>query len=443
MSPLPHAPGEFTATGESLRAQYLTDVLDVLYPEATATNRPAIASGLRIPGTRTPVVDGEDLVAEYIVVPDRRRARLLVPAGDRRVAAAAVARYAEVTSRSNQLKRQAVIAAFRTGAARLLLRDRICVTVPRQHGGDSIDAYLTRVLGRPFAISIHVGPARANRKPVLQLLAPDGETVGFVKLGVGTLTRSLVRTETNALSHLGRIGLTNVSVPRILHAGQWRGHEVLVQSALPIWEARATLSTKRLSVAMREVATCLGVQSGQLAADPYWKTLRSRLDVLTSRNRPAALRPDGSNPLDEARALIDAADQLVARVGYLELRYGSWHGDWTPWNMATTGSSLLIWDWERFTAGVPLGFDAVHFDFQRLLNRGVEPDRAIDITLGRTDRLLAPFEVDPEAAKLTGLLYLIDLATRYLEDRQAEAGAALGVLGRWLLPVLTRKVAEL
>ena len=44
---------------------------------------------------------------------------------------------------------------------------------------------------------------------------------------------------------------------------------------------------------------------------------------------------------------------------------------------------------------------------------------------------------------MTALLYLIDLATRYLEDRQAEAGARLGVLGRWLLPVLTRKVTNL
>ena len=35
------------------------------------------------------------------------------------------------------------------------------------------------------------------------------------------------------------------------------------------------------------------------------------------------------------------------------------------------------------------------------------------------------------------------LAARYLADRQAEAGARLGVLGTWLLPVLIRRVAEL
>ena len=51
--------------------------------------------------------------------------------------------------------------------------------------------------------------------------------------------------------------------------------------------------------------------------------------------------------------------------------------------------------------------------------------------------------VHPAAIRLTGLLYLIDLAARYLADRQAEAGAPLGVLGRWLLPVLLSHVEDL
>ena len=39
---------------------------------------------------------------------------------------------------------------------------------------------------------------------MLQIIAPDGRTVGFAKLGTGPLTRRLVRAETaalNALSH--------------------------------------------------------------------------------------------------------------------------------------------------------------------------------------------------------------------------------------------------
>jgi hypothetical protein len=51
--------------------------------------------------------------------------------------------------------------------------------------------------------------------------------------------------------------------------------------------------------------------------------------------------------------------------------------------------------------------------------------------------------VVPGSAEITALLYLVDLAARYLADRQAEAGARLGVLGTWLLPVLIDRVGRL
>jgi hypothetical protein len=41
------------------------------------------------------------------------------------------------------------------------------------------------------------------------------------------------------------------------------------------------------------------------------------------------------------------------------------------------------------------------------------------------------------------VLYLADLATRYLVDRQAEAGSPLGAPGKWLLPAITGEVARL
>ena len=67
----------------------------------------------------------------------------------------------------------------------------------------------------------------------------------------------------------------------------------------------------------------------------------------------------------------------------------------------------------------------------------------MEATVRAAEELLAPFGVAPVAREVTALLYLADLAVRYLTDRQAEAGARLGVLGTWLLPVLIRRVEEL
>ena len=55
-------------------------------------------------------------------------------------------------------------------------------------------------------------------------------------------------------------------------------------------------------------------------------------------------------------------------------------------------------------------------------------------------RSLAPFGLGAGEARITATLYLADLATRYLADRQAEAGARLGAPGAWLIPAITDQV---
>jgi hypothetical protein len=113
--------------------------------------------------------------------------------------------------------------------------------------------------------------------------------------------------------------------------------------------------------------------------------------------------------------------------------------------MATLDNTLLVWDWERFTPGVPMGFDALHHDLQRRLQGAAADARAaVDGMLGHARDLLHSFGVkEVRAVEVTSLLYLIDLATRYVVDRQAEAGARLGVLGTWLLPALIDHVEAL
>ena len=53
---------------------------------------------------------------------------------------------------------------------------------------------------------------------------------------------------------------------------------------------------------------------------------------------------------------------------------------------------------------------------------------------------LASFGLEPAAAQLVAALYLLEIAARYLHDGQAEAGARLGDVGRWLLPAVLHHV---
>jgi hypothetical protein len=265
---------------------------------------------------------------------------------------------------------------------------------------------------------------------VLQLLTSAGATVAFAKLGTNELTRGLVRAETAALRKLGAAALRQVSVPAVRHAGCWHGHEILVQAALPVWRRRASLPADRRASAMREVAVSGGVTRAQLAGSAYWGGLTARLSTVADR-------PEGYQ-------LARAADRLGVTAGDIPLEFGSWHGDWAPWNMRPVDDTVLVWDWERFTTGVPMGFDNLHYDLQQRVSTRPDGATAVRQSLAAAAELLAPFDVtEPAAVRLTALLYLIDLATRYVTDRQAEAGARLGVLGQWLLPVLVSTVEVL
>ncbi len=66
------APAGLTASDAALRAQYLDEVLALLYPTPCEIDRDGESDANAEP------------VAEYLVVPDAHRPRLLVPARSRR-----------------------------------------------------------------------------------------------------------------------------------------------------------------------------------------------------------------------------------------------------------------------------------------------------------------------------------------------------------------------
>jgi hypothetical protein len=371
---------------------YLVEVMSAMYPGPCA-----LASADVYP-------DGP-LVTEFRAVPHARRPRMLVPAS-RRAAAAAVRRYPQSDSGLGRIERGLAVLALRTGASALVLRDRIQVArPPGTPVPDTIDQYLRRALKQDVLLSVHIGRERATRKPVLQLLTPEGKVIGFAKLGIDPPTRQLVRMETIALVTLDHLKLRRVQAPRVLHAGRWRNTDVLVQQALPSWGRRAEPPARLLTEAMRELAWSTGVSRGPLAGSRYWRALHERLRGLATLGR--------------------VADELVLSMGDLELTFGAWHGDWVPENMAAVADRLLLWDWEQFAQDVPVGLDALHYDLAVRLAAGLDPGQALDATFGRAAGLLAPFGVgEPEAVRATGLLYAIDLATRYPDDRDLAARVA-------------------
>ncbi|UBU12418.1 hypothetical protein [Nonomuraea gerenzanensis] len=237
----------------------------------------------------------------------------------------------------------------------------------------SIAAHLSDVFHRPVETVLHVRPAlRANRKPILEARS-GGRRLAFVKIGDSARARALITAEAAALRRLAGLSLETVTAPAVLHHGDWRGLSVLALSPLPV--------------------------PGRL------------------RRRPVP------GPL-----LMDAVREIAGTGGARP----AWHGDLAPWNLCRSRDGrLLVWDWERYEIGVPLGFDAVHHFFQRALRR-MAPPVAARACVARSVRLLAPLGVSSAAARQTALRYLIALAGRHAADGHAP----LGPPESWLNPAV-------
>jgi hypothetical protein len=368
---------------------------------------------------------GDGTYREFALIPGLHRPPVLVPAG-RRAAAAAVRYHSGARSPAVRFAARTLATGLAAGLSGAVRRGRVQVSAPR--GADTIETYLGSVLSTDIRVSMKLGRPRANRKPVLQLLDDADRLAGFVKIGVNPLTRGLVQAEHDSLRLLASTGLTGISIPRVLHYGTWRDLNVLVLSPLPAWHGHRPVTAAPLAAAMGELAAATGQRRQQLAGCDYLPLLGSRLAEADESPERAAVR--------------QALGGLAAQAGDTALTFGCWHGDWAPWNMANTSHGLLVWDWERFATGVPLGFDALHYWLNTDALK-IEPRVAASRCLDRAAERLAPFRIPPDQARLTATLYLADLATRYIVDRQAEAGAALGATGSWLIPVIAGEVARL
>lgn len=391
------------------RAGYLTEVTERLWP----------APAKVVMGTAS----DNSATVEFLVLPDFRHARLVLPLRSRRAAAAMALRYTEPRSLAHKARAHAMSLAASTGALQAVFRDRIRVELPAGDV-DTIETVLSEIVGRPVAVGMHVTSPRANRKPVLQALADDGTLLAVAKVATDDLTRDLVANEATALRRLGAADARTFTVPTLLNLRSWRGLDVLTLSALPLHEPRVEPEHTRLAAVANEIADTGGRQRTTLESSGYVDRLRERI---------AMLRPDA------AHRLGSALDRALGAHGGLRLSFGAWHGDFTIHNLAFLPDDVLVWDWERYDDGVPVGFDLVHHHVQQHL---LAPDVDVAAFVHGLDRatppLLAPAGLTEREATAVTRMYLLEIAARYVADRQDEVGR-LGEVLPELLDVLSRR----
>lgn len=354
----------------------------------------------------------------FAVLPNAVRPTRLVPDNRSGATADALLGAAGKAGLAGQLRRTAVSVGVLAGLLRFTPTG---VAIVEEAGAPSLIGRLSDIFDETLTTSIHLGPPRANRKPVMSVVNADGRTVAFVKVGINPLTRSLVSDEGKALVRIAAAPLRAVQVPQVLHEETWGILRILCLSPLDT-SARRPAPRTLVQEAMVEISAALGTESVALGDSDHLQGLRSSAATLSS--------PQG-------RLLMVALDRLRDTFGHLSVATGAWHGDWTPWNMSWSGDVVNVWDWERLQRGVPLGMDALHLEIQRSLRvPGSDAARVTAEQVGRRQEILAPWGHDEVTSTVTTLVYLLTLGCRYAVDGQEEAGARLGRLDDWLFPVV-------
>lgn len=364
-----------------------------------------------------PVDDGSPS-AVLIAIPTWSRCRWVLPA-DGRPASSSVRRLVRGRGVRRSAVRVLAAAVLATGVGRWWPHR---MRVRRE--GPSIEHQLSETLGRPVRVAVFLGPPRANRKPVLQVMDTRGRLIAYAKVATGELTTRIAETEARALGRIPHDRLVTVRAARLLATTWWGDRLVTVQSALPVPARSREVPPALLDDAVREIAAVEEpVRRTPFASSPL---------AASSLGAADRLSPDSAH---RVRALVA---QIVDRDPELEL--GSWHGDFSAWNMALgTDGRLLVWDWERFEGGVPVGFDLLHHRFMTLLK---DPGR--EVANAAVD-LLADLPVRQALAGLQGgadavddviWLYLVNVAARFSGDRQDRTGVRGGDVDAWLTPAL-------
>ena len=165
----------------------------------------------------------------------------------------------------------------------------------------------------------------------------------------------------------------------------------------------------------------------------------SESDVLSSPWWDAVCERSASHAKVAAAEQLEACVKNVARqLTNVRFRFGAWHGDLTPWNAEWVDGRLHIWDWERTGGPVPLGFDAVHAEFQVAhLRAGLPPAAAADRVLSAQGPLLELLGIPRADQRLLVNCYQLELSLRLLDAARYGPIGGLGPLVNELLSAST------
>jgi len=332
-------------------------------------------------------------VERYRVLPGGRHPRVVVPLGHSAAARAVL----QSDLGNHGIARRVTGALSRVGFLPPGVGAPLAVPA-----GTSLAAWLSERLDRPdLHVGITVGAPRPNRKPVLKLVASDGTVLAFAKVAWNPLTTALVANEQRWLERIEAERPAGITAPRPWLADTWKGMPVLITH--PLAEPGTGPPFRVDGDLVAAIADLAPGGEHDLVDSPWWKAAGERVAALD----------------DEVAAgrLTAARSVLAARLAGTRWRFGAWHGDLTAWNAHPDPGGVTVWDWERASDPVPVGFDAAHAAFQAgQVGRGLDVDTAAAEAGPVVAEVVDSIGLPPGPADDLVTCYLVERCLRWYED---------------------------
>lgn len=260
-----------------------------------------------------------------------------------------------------------------------------------------------------FEYSVFEGTPSVHRKTTIQVWNEE-RILGYVKLTESEEVGRLFEREASFLNEMRNeeLGIRNVPMVKVVRCGALfvllqTTRKTLRSKVVHEWGALQENFLKRLyDATAREIVW----EESDLAQ--ALRDLREHVDWLL----------DGVAGDVVARRIDAVMERMVGK----RVRYGAYHGDFTPWNMFVEGGELFVFDWEYAGRRYPMGLDRYHFWMQTAVFEKHWGVAELTRYMGSEEGAW----IDREMLEM----YLLDVMSKYVM-REGGQVKELGLFGVW------------
>jgi hypothetical protein len=282
---------------------------------------------------------------DFVALPSLNSPRWLFPLGNGRSALAGLEIYKPYAKSARVLK--GLLTALVAARFQRFVGRRVLIG---SRGASPLEALVREVTGEcQPAFALSMSTEKRFRKLTVQVMRPNGEILGYIKLPLTAAAVQRVQHEAETLKRLWSFPALRPHIPQVLHSGKWGDGYILFQSSGP--RAPGPVEFNRQCEEFLERLSA--VQKTEKPAKALWEEVAARWRKLEP-SLPSGWRALGQAALAKAKRELEGVMILC----------GVAHGDFAPWNTRLGDHGLYVFDWESACWEAPTSWDVFHFRTQ-------------------------------------------------------------------------------